>query len=304
MREDCMFITLLSSSARCRQYVSSKANMTDLDEKNTTFFTPTQEKFLTHKCRDKLLTQFKVGKNQVIIYGSPLIMAQHSTLIDSMLDYIDDSENAVPLMEFMNVEEKSLQFTFLYLHNLDDITYQLSKLTLLEFLNMFDLIKYFGLTMEYDGDGLYSCWLERFKDMINEKNRSELLEHKQRLTNTLNEILKRHTANIHDFYGNIFNEITSLGLTEIIKLIDYLIVLYRFTNNDYYEGIISKEELKTNGLDKSIEQSPFNYTKSEDGEHYISDVDEGFKWELIMDVPGAIVFKDVGILLPESAKKS
>lgn len=295
--------------------------MTDLDE-GKSLFSPEQEKFLTHKHRDKLLTQFKVGKNQVIAYGSPILMANNSPLIDSMLDQIamqqsgpassgiamqqSGSEKGIPLMEFADVEEKSLQHVFLYLHDLDHGSEQISRLNIKEYINVFELLKYFGVTLLrqhiVDTAGYLGSWIDCFERQINEANRSQLLECKEKIALILNDILKRHQKHALTFYGDIFIKLHELKLDEIIELIDYLIVMTRFVKgNNYYEGIIDRKELKTVGLDEIIKREPYGYTKSEDGKHYVCD---DIKHELLLDTPGAVILKDIDpIELPEHAIK-
>jgi len=299
--------------------------MTDLQESKSIFY-PGQEKFLTHKHRDKLLTEFKVGKNQLIIYGSPLIMAQLSGLIDSMLDNIANtsavqtcrplnevgSKEPCPLMGMFEVEGRALQIIFLYLHSFDWTKLPLDKLNLVELLSMFDIIKYLNIEMNGDNtlesEEFYGQWSYHLKCQFKEKNKAQLIENKDRIAQVLNSMIAMHEDRVMCcYYGDIFHHLNEMKTQEIIQLVNYVIIIKQdLVGSIHHLAIVDKKQVEENS-EEIFKREGIDLVKVENKTQHTGSTNliythgglrgvPGGRYELQKNVVGALIFKK----LPEN----
>lgn len=268
-----------------------------LIETKKSIFIPIQEKFLTHKHRAKLSTEFKVGKNQITIYGHPLIMSENSELIDSMMDQVAESTEPIPLMSLIDVEERALQIVWLYLHKFNHGLLPITQLTLTEILSMFDIFKYLHIFMSDDLGaerfGFYGKWVSGFKAQFKKENKQVLIDNKERVAGIINQLNKMN-HNVY-LYGYIFSKLDEIGAKEVIELINYTIVIEQDLNRGvYYRGLIEGTDKKN--LD-DIEVDNVRFIKQDDG--YYTKTNSSLsefglmKYELKPDTPGAVIFKMV-----------
>jgi hypothetical protein len=161
-------------------------------------FTPEQDKFLNHKHKAKLLTQFKVGKNEVSIYGNLIWAAKKSPVLEEMIDRFAESDPPYYLMTTMQVEERALQVIWLYLHEINYDEETISKLNPIELLNVFDIMWYLDLCKNtVYSKGCYSPWCYAFKRMIAATDKSILLDNKYKIVEIINKVVRFDTTFFH-----------------------------------------------------------------------------------------------------------
>ena len=87
------------------------------------------------------MTEFKIGKDKLVMYGAPVVMAVDSNLIESILAI----DPPYTLASNMTVFGGALTVLWLYLHGFEDAINKVELLSFKGYLNFFDLISYFGI---------------------------------------------------------------------------------------------------------------------------------------------------------------
>lgn len=271
--------------------------MTSLEESDTkkveSIFTKEQDNFLNHKHKVKFLTEFKVGKNEVVIYGNLILAAKKSSVLTEMTDRFADSEPPYHLMTTIEVEERALQVVWLSLHGFSDLHIPVSRLNLIEILSMADIMWYFDMCKYHSTDSPYGPWWDYFGRVIRCTSRSDLLINKERITEVINKLMKQDSSILITHYSYIVKSLSSSGLDEIAANLNFVVIGREDVfGHQHYDRLVDRK-----AYDKTDDKRDlFLYSGNESLKAYYKD------WQLFPEAYEVMYSKAMMILRKIPAK--
>lgn len=170
-------------------------------------------KFLFDKDSQKFLTQFVVGTNKLLFYGSPAFIRNRSQLIDSHMSNLSESKQPYELITFMEVKEKSFLMPWLFLNGFES---ESLPLDFDEFLQSFDIITYFNMYPKYN---LINGWISQFEKYISAIPVKSIVINRKNIAMKLNKIIR--VPEYKGIFENIMNKLYESHFLFIVAYLDY-----------------------------------------------------------------------------------
>lgn len=143
-----------------------------------------QIKFLESPNKEKLLARFEIGPEKLIMHGGVFRMSIHSELVESIMTL----DPPYILAANMTVYGGALTVLWLYLNGFDEMVDTQQRLSLKGFLNLYDLLNYFGVKDPPNAGGIVDNWYIYFAGRIATTPENELLEHGDAIVAVLNKV--------------------------------------------------------------------------------------------------------------------
>lgn len=225
--------------------------MTDIessaDKKLDSIFSEKQDKFLNYKHKAKYLTEFKVGKNEVVIYGNMMVGAKRSSVMNEMLDRFVDSSPPYHLMTHIDVEERALQAVWLYIHGFDSSGTIIDKLNITEIFSMFDIMWYFNLYSD-DFNGFHDNWSYVLTITVLYMEKEEIISIKDKLIEMLNKLISNFRYGFKQVYSRIVAKLLDYKLDDITDSLDFIILATEdISGARSYNDVIDKKSYQKHG---------------------------------------------------------
>lgn len=181
--------------------------------------------FLESEYRKKFLTEFKIGKLGITLYGSPMEMSFRSDLIKGLLGPMSESKAPYIVGEVVDMMRNPLVIVWLYMNRggtSSGMRPKVDKLSFDEWVNMFEIMSYFGIEVS-DSNRLGYSWLRAIQKHV------ELRQ--------IGGVVSRHGATRDEVRRNA---------PTLIKILDKLRTINSQLYNDMFSLVINNQEIISN----------------------------------------------------------
>lgn len=175
--------------------------------------------FLQSPYRQRFLTEFKIGRSEITLYGNPIEMSLHCTLMKSLLGPMSDSKPPYIIGPGVVMMRNPLVAVWLYLNSRDLNHETISELSFDEWINMFEIMNYFGIGI-IGSMGVSYLWRYASRNFNDQKvTKKEIDRNSNALIKILN-YMRRSSDGVERYYDNMLSWV--IGLPEILSKLQYI----------------------------------------------------------------------------------
>lgn len=158
--------------------------------------------FLESPYKEKFLTRFEIGKDAMVMYGSPVYMAGKSDLIKTIISY----DPPYVLAKDMIVYGGALIVLWLHINGYPS-SHTVEKLSLAGWLNFYDLVGYFGVADQMLHDELTAG---EYIDRVMTASDQELLESIIPVSNLLKKYMSSDMGILRKWLDHIATRVNDI----------------------------------------------------------------------------------------------
>lgn len=263
---------------------------------SVTIFSEEANTFLNDKNSHRFLTQFTIGTNKLIFYGSPAHMRIASNLIGSYIQALAESNPPYELITFMEVMERPFTIIWLNLNGFD-VEHLFTRLNLDEYLQMFDIITYFDCTH----DDLLVKWVQYLNDYIKPESKDVIIINAQGLIEKINKLSP--IIEFRPILINIIDNLYKMDISQVLDKLNYVLVIGAISGISYSPvDIVDRKVISDmEKLDKTLGELKFKripdstyYTRERIGPSLNPNLTGGSIFELDIRPNVVILFNATG----------